>query len=450
MTRCRFALCLRLFGLGLLGVAAATVWSCATPHSPAVSSPSPPPAAGSTPYFLLLSDIHLNDQRTQSAYGRHHDTGTDLWTSLQHEIARILSSTNPPGFVLYLGDLPAHTDADPTPDIPDDIGEVLAGLRAVVEAAPKPIPLLYLPGNNDSLDGDYCQFSDSRRDPEPPYTRDAGHARDWPLIHGPPCTRVGTASDACLLDPTHRLDGYYSAYPTRDRRLRVLALNTVMFNNSGYCSSWTDRAELGDQQLAWLEQQLGSASANDEKVIVAMHIPPGTSAYCDSSGSLVDKPMWDQVDQQNTFLEHIDRYRDTIVGVFTSHTHMDEIRILHGPRGPAELAISAPGISPNHGQNPSFKFVQYDPSSWQIIGATTRHVDRLPVSDPQDPSVWEHTYTFRDSYSCTATDTTLWDCAGRQSTDALYRGLEQTLFVKKTTPTCDVRVLLDVEYTGQR
>ncbi|MCB1057743.1 MAG: metallophosphoesterase, partial [Acidobacteria bacterium] len=347
-------------------------------------------------------------------------------------------------FILYLGDLPVHSGSV-NPNVEDGIGDVLGGLRTLVETAPTPIPLLYLPGNNDSLLGDYCEFSDAARNPEPPYTLDTDHELVWPMVNASSCARVGTQTPGCLLDRTHRLDGYYSAYPTQDHRLLVLMMNTVMFTGTDCFNSahpWTSRSAEGDAQLAWLESQLESVEGTRQKVLIAMHIPPGENEYC-SHDSIEEGEMWQDPAQQNTFLEHVAKHQDEIVGVFTSHTHMDEIRVLHGPSGAVELAISAPGVSPNHSQNPGIKLVHFE-ADWGLTDFTTYHTE-LPLDSS---STWDAHYTFRDAYSCTPEDVTMWDCAKRQTQAELYQGLVQTLHVGRPGPTCDVSGLLEVEYTG--
>ncbi|MCB1034779.1 MAG: metallophosphoesterase, partial [Acidobacteria bacterium] len=360
------------------------------------------------------------------------------------EVRDILASDPPPRFIVYLGDLPVHSDSA-TDEVLEDIGEVLRGLRTLAQSAPTPVPLLYLPGNNDSLWGDYCEFSDDDRVPEPPYTKDDGHSLDWPMINGGSCARVGSGAEACLLDSTHRLDGYYSAYPMKDHRLRVLMMNSVMFTGTTCFNSdhpWNDRKDEGDRQLAWLGDQLESARQNGEKVLIGMHIPPGKDLYC-KDGEPHRGQMWQDPAQQKTFLDHVETYQPEIVGVLTSHTHMDEIRILHGSKGPVELAFSAPGISPNHSQNPGLKLVTFD-ADRELTDVTTYHTT-LPLSASNG---WQDHYTFRAAYSCTDADETLWDCAKRQSQAQLYNGLKQTLQVGRGQPTCDVSGLMEVDYPG--
>ncbi len=389
----------------------------------------------SGPNFLVVSDIHLNEQRPVSA--DKEDTGKDLWKLAQTGITARLQGPNPPDFVVYLGDLPAHSNATPTTDHDQDIGLVLGGLRSIAQAPPA-IPLFYLPGNNDSLEGDYCEFSDQKTGLKVPYSEDAGHEADWPGINAQSCSAV--SGQPCIIDDSHRDLGYYSAYPTTDHKLRLIMMNTVMFSTNSCGDGWSGRQDQGDDQLTWLGDQLSDASG--EKVLIGMHIPPGNDRYCTSEG--VHKGvMWSDSNQQDTFLELLSKDPKQIVGVLTSHTHMDELRMLHGPQGLFGLAVSAPGISPNHGQNPGFKTVYYDRGSTFGLQDFVTHYTEVPLSATSD---WSSCYSFRNAYGCHASAATMLDCVSGQSHDQLKRGLDSTFLVKKAVPSCDVSAILDVAY----
>lgn len=440
----------------LAGCAASEDPVSKTTPAPVETKAAPTPQVSTASTFMVVSDIHLDHTLATSKYDV--DTGMDLWQSAQGEIQGILGGGSPPDFVLYLGDLPAHNQA--TCDLDTDIGNVLGGLRGSAEGAS--VPLLYLPGNNDSLWGDYCVFSDSADKLEPPFSQDSGHAGDWPLIGG--ASSCNGASGACVIDDSHRLDGYYSAYPSASRDLRVVMMNTVMFTTkSCYCTTdsgctsnencgpWSEKSDAGDTQLGWLGTQLDEAKTNGEQVLIAMHVPPGQDRYCyqdkeTKEWKTHDGVMWQDPAQQNTFLKHVSDHQPRIVGVLTSHTHMDEIRMMHGPDGPTTLGLSAPGISPNHGNNPGFKVYQYATHSSgdiDLTGFTTHYVE-LPLSSD---STWE-SYDFSDYYSCPGHTSSLFDCVNSEDEASRYAGMEQTLYVRNGTPQCDVSGIMDVRYTG--
>src|ERR1700739_3793933 len=60
----------------------------------------------SQPYFLFISDIHLDIsvEHTDSTT----DTGMDLWKAFEDKLESIVDGKNPPAFVLCTGDLPGH------------------------------------------------------------------------------------------------------------------------------------------------------------------------------------------------------------------------------------------------------------------------------------------------------------------------------------------------------
>src|ERR1700733_7656138 len=122
------------------------------------------PSDTASPSFLVISDIHLHGEDDQSpAITANSDSGKDLWDSAEHKIRSVLSGqagVARPKFIIYLGDLPWHAkDPSQVRNVMENAGTALSGLRALAEQAH--IPLLYVPGNNDSEDGDYGPFSDS-------------------------------------------------------------------------------------------------------------------------------------------------------------------------------------------------------------------------------------------------------------------------------------------------
>ena len=106
-------------------------------------------------------------------------------------------------------------------------GDVLGGLANA--AIGTQIPVLYLPGNNDTLGvnadfhslNDYCPFTE---DGQTVLTA-ASHPWASPVLNG----------QADIIDESHLADGYYAArIPMGASRspLRVLALNTNIFTSA--------------------------------------------------------------------------------------------------------------------------------------------------------------------------------------------------------------------------
>jgi hypothetical protein len=148
---------------------------------------------------------------------------------------------------------------------------VLSDLRDL--AAGSGIPLLYMPGNNDSLAGDYFSFADGAGKTSLSLVPDA----DYPAVNASqPC-----GSPPCLVSNPRPDLGFYSARPVDG--LRVVALNSVILGREYHEVDGVSQLDAGNAQLDWLEGELDDA-AGREKVLIAMHIPPGDDAYAVSAG----------------------------------------------------------------------------------------------------------------------------------------------------------------------
>ncbi len=196
--------------------------------------------------------------------------------------------------------------------------------------------------------------------------------------------------------------GCYSALPLATLPLGqqagplVLVLNSNIFTaRYGKMTGKERQAADAQRELDWLGGQLRTAAANHRQVLIAMHVPPGKDGYLKAAANRETctgnfKDLWDtsvrvpkegtSLSPQNIFLDLVDAYRNSIVGIVSSHTHMDGIRLLKDRTedSVSALLISAPGIAPGHGNNPGFKLVGYDPVNFQLNGFTTFYSDFYP------------------------------------------------------------------------
>ncbi|GAB5399148.1 MAG: hypothetical protein Aureis2KO_07330 [Aureisphaera sp.] len=379
------------------------------------------------PTFMTISDIHLDDAVTDVIYGC--DTGTALWNSAHAQIVSLIKSKKP-NFILYLGDLPVHSNdkclekAVPSHSISskihDDIGLVLKGLRSISDTTD--VPLLYLPGNNDGYSGDYASFAYIHKtDTITPFTLDTTGTKDWPIIRG-------TKSDSYFQRTGNKTLGYYSAYPmgkdtTRASNLRVLMLNTVILSSNYFSMDQIDKYDAAQDQFDWMGTQLAEAKTNNEKVIIGMHIPPGRDGYSKDAMFWRNHPA-DTLKNGNTyvgeFVSLVDHHKDQITGILTSHTHMDELkRVFNDKNELIELCISTPGISVNHHNNPGMKIFEYDSSGYELLNYTTWYADSAASGFTFSPG--QH-YSFNSTYGgCTGAKTML-DCISGISSDATPAG----------------------------
>lgn len=349
-------------------------------------------AAGGS--FLLISDPHLHKgvQQAEIPQGTA-DSGEDLWgyaAEAYDSLTNGLWTGNAkPDFVICLGDLPWHAGFPKTGlfDLNkiESQNEVFRKLRTV--SAKAGIPLIYVPGNNDPLEGDYGCFEDKAG--QPPWL---GDTTLWPLLVN------GTAASLANNDSIHR--GYYSTWPLGETgKLRVIVMNTVMFtsHNHTYCdpNHWWDRV---DGQLNWLDQELAAADTAGDNVWIAMHVPPGKTAYT-VGGQYKVAHNWNTYTDgqhpqtvQEKFLTLTSKYAPIIRGMLGSHTHMDGIRILQDTsKHFFTLLVMEPGITPGHGNNPGMKLVNYGTGSFDFTDFTTfytpfhfEHKNQVLPWDPND------------------------------------------------------------------
>lgn len=345
------------------------------------------------PFFLFISDIHLDSLSEKTPQKGRHDTGRDLWKNFLAKADSVLSGKNAPDFIVYTGDLPAHYGPSYIPpgqryERNTNMHMILDGLRQLATKFHK--PFFYIPGNNDGLAGDYYSFADAQE--QTPFSLVPDSKNPYPALNINP-----SPAAPCIISNPDSLKGYYSARPVNG--LRLVALNTVMFSHEFHVDDHTsidsDRAE----QMKWLGGQLADAAAKGEKVYIAMHIPPGIDAYNSQYGQTV--MMWDTAGNNmllNNFLRLVNQYQATIAGILYGHTHMDEVRRLYDSTGTkiTEVAISCPGVTPYNGNRPGFKLVQYDSQNMELMDFTTYYTTA-------GLSFWgPNSYTFHDTYQCPA------------------------------------------------
>ncbi|QJB69940.1 metallophosphoesterase [Parasphingorhabdus halotolerans] len=379
-----------------------------------VAAPSPQGA------FMLLSDVHLGLDKSQASgkwYCQYQcETDDALWTSAQNEAINLVNQ-NSAEFIIYTGDLSAHNESDSNRK--SEFGQVLDGLENISSKTGK--PLLYLPGNNDSDDDDYCAFTFNSEDP----FDSAANPNNWPVAGG----------NANIIS-RDAANGYYSVYPlgkpaagTGAPALRVIALNTVIFNKHyvgprfgcNQSNYRTRQQSDSDNQLEWLSAQLADAASKKEKVILAMHIPPGYDGLGGSDNwhyslnylATGKNPLRQYKGQwiQDVFLQIVAHHQSEIVGMVTGHTHLNGIQRMHdcsAQQAFTELGVSASSIVTDHGSNPALKIFSYG-DDYEWTGNTTYFATR-----PSDTSEinWKYNdlngqetynqFAFAENYLCTS------------------------------------------------
>jgi sphingomyelin phosphodiesterase acid-like 3 len=400
--------------------------------------------------FMALSDIHFTTNVTvpPQYFCRHScETESHLWNVAQKK-AKVLVAKEKPEFIVYLGDLPSHYGS---PDAHrKEFAVALDGLANIVEGTNT--PMLYLPGNNDSVGGDYCTFTAIN-----PATGKlitpldfASDASAWPALNG----------NANIIDH-NKVFGYYSVRPLGPgTSLRVIALNTTMFtkNYSRFgCADDTTQQIRVSTQLEWLNKQLDDAHTANEKVIIAMHVPAGIDGfslardgdysymwhkdlnYQSDAGRTMPGaiPNADGQWVQKVFLDLVDGHSDSIVSILSAHTHLNGVRRVNSCSSTmTALNLSIPAITTDHGSNSAMKVISYN-NQFEPTEVETYYATKNAVLNPSAQAVYDFaeskSFTFSDAYPCPSGSTcdTLSDRVSAIDTNTLLNNMLGVLNVKR-------------------
>jgi sphingomyelin phosphodiesterase acid-like 3 len=329
------------------------------------------------PCFLIVSDTHLHHGENQSiSLDSNSDSGDDLWEGAKSEIDSVIKKNNPK-FLIVLGDFPFHSRGNLS-DVDSSLVTVYNDISKI--ARKNNLPLIIAPGNNDSYTGDYKPLTSNH-----------------PVFFQPDTDNVATYANDSLATPL----GCYSVFPFgRSIKFRIVILNSTIFSshkdgNNGVPSYGANQSSDADTEMRWFDEQLHKAYNDSERVLVAMHVPPGL----DGNQTLYDhvnKYMWFSPGIQNRFLDLIHDYQDNIIGLLASHTHMDGIRLLRNNNRDSitSILISEPGIAPGHGNNPGIKLITYDPNSFALKNFVTYYMDYWNRDTAPTLKDWDSSFIF--------------------------------------------------------
>ncbi|MEM6721085.1 MAG: metallophosphoesterase [Bacteroidota bacterium] len=408
----------------------------------------PPTTTGT---FLSLSDVHINGNMMATAFG--NVSGTRLWKRAKTKIEEIVKLEQPK-FMVYLGDLPAYIDVTRA----QNSHIMLQNLRSLNIN----IPILYLPGNNDSLEGDYHSFANGNNSTVLKKDTDANNP--WPVIN----------ADAGSVKITN-LDfsddfGYYSVdIVDGANTLKVIALNTVIFsgktdtsstgithiaynskkNAAGqyvYGDDHISQQQATEKQMRWLEGTFKSLRKADH-VMIMMHIPIGLDGYG-------GKPMWntaltykDLAGNSHTlhdgFISLLAQYKANITGLLNGHTHTDGLRRIYNttrppsgtannPKDMVSFSISTPGIAVNHDNNPAFKIFTYDSNTFSLLDFETYFASPTKkigssVNNTDFVFMKDSSYTFNNVYEVTKANTPMFTTLANESDSEVVQHVNETL-----------------------
>lgn len=401
-----------------------------------------PDVAMLTNKFLVLSDVHVDKDLHNTTFGNSSIsvTSENLWKKAKAKIESVVASEQPK-FMVYLGDLPGYDDNERK----DNTHLMLENLRNLQIG----IPILYLPGNNDSLEGDYHSFTNATGSTV--LTKDADPANPWPIIN-----KASTVIRATNLDFNKEF-GYYSVdLVDKGKKLTIIALNTVIFSNSGSHPYIGDdgftQQQATNKQMDWFAGKLKNLDTTD-RVMIMMHIPPGTDGYKNKYGeaTITYNKMWHPslvykmknssgtevtYQLQDAFIELISKHKSNIIGMLNGHTHLDGLRRIVNttPNAAPDFvtySITTPGIAVNHGNNPGFKMFTYNASNFDLLDFKTYYA--VPTNTSKDGNFQfsdTNFYTFRQAYNVIGGLTTIKSVLEKSPKDSVVKNMYKTIGVK--------------------
>ena len=242
-------------------------------------------------------------------------------------------------------------------------------------------PLIYAPGNNDAVCGDYKVAPHS--------AMLAQIARDLPVLRRHPEARRDFA-----------VGGFYVVPHPRVPKHDIIALNSIFWSIKYQDDCNKSGGDPGPAELDWLAWTLYREKAAGRTATLAMHIPPGINAYTSSKQACpqTGTSFW-RSDVTTRFRTLVDEYRSVLTASYAGHTHMDDFRVLPDQNGAPLLATRiTPAVSPIFGNNPAFAVMLYDRSNAFVRDSAIVYLTNLDTGGRKAPAKWQPEYDFARTY----------------------------------------------------
>ena len=298
-----------------------------------------------------------------------------------------------PLFVTVSGDLMAHkfdckfktmtpkaTEAEYSAFAAKTVAFVTLELKETFPGVPVYLAL----GNNDSGCEDYAEDENSA------FLKADGQSFAGVVLNA--------KNAAAIVGEFSKLGDYNVELPKPFEGARLIVLQDI-FESKRYAScSGAQDTSAAKAQIDWLRGQLSAAAAKHEVVWVMAHIPPGIDAYstltkfAEVCGGEKPTMFLGSKDLADVLTEYAGTVR---LGLF-AHTHMDEMKSLHGEtasaaRVPIKLV---PSISPVNGNNPAFTVAKVDPKTATLVDYSVYAANnKMGVG-----TVWSREYTYSATY----------------------------------------------------
>ncbi|BFF93100.1 sphingomyelin phosphodiesterase [Drosophila madeirensis] len=184
-------------------------------------------------------------------------------------------------------------------------------------------------------------------------------------------------------EDTVRRGGYYTTSPSAGHR--IIALNSM----DCYLYNWWlfYNGSLIQEQLQWFHDTLLAAEQAGEKVHILSHIPSG------------DGDCWSSwADEYNRLLN---RFSGIITGIFSGHTHKDEMNLHYTDEGLA-VAINWNGgsLTSYVNKNPNYRLYLLSPLTKHVVDHLTYTFNLTAANlQPEQQPEWYLEYEFTKEFT---------------------------------------------------
>ncbi|KAK6980766.1 Saposin B-type domain-containing protein [Favolaschia claudopus] len=295
------------------------------------------------------------------------DSPISLADSMLEEVERLS-----PRFSIFTGDVVEHTtwlvdEAEVKTDLKAFNDEMAAKLSA---------PIFPSLGNHDTAPVNAFARRTSKTTNDSQWVFDIQSA-GWEQWINP----------TAALELRHHSGSYSSKVPGLG--LRIVAVNTQFWYKQNFWLYDSDVFQPDPNGLiAFLVNALQAAEDAGDRVWIIGHIPLGKEDT--------------MVDQSNYFDQVLQRYKNTVAGMFFGHSHHDEFEIAYSnysaqtAENAVGIAFIGPALTPTSG-NPAFKIYDVDPDTFEVMDASVFFTN---ISDPnfQIRPTWSLYYSARDTY----------------------------------------------------
>lgn len=198
-------------------------------------------------------------------------------------------------------------------------------------------------------------------------------------------TLIKDADSRAAMRRAFSAGGYYAVDVPGDSAVRLIVLNSVLFSVKAIGAAAEQAAS---DQLGWLHDQLQQAKQHHQRILIALHIPPGIDVYATRRWRLFTLLEFWKSDPLARFKRELAPYHSQIIAIFSGHLHYDWSQSLRVDGLHDIPVVSVPSVSPFFGNDPSFKIYHYS-----AVSGGVNEIDTYTFSvSGERTSSLEHAY----------------------------------------------------------